>query len=742
MVSDPPSDSKHSVQKGGSKTLPYFHRHCLLEQSPLLCCVRRVNITAQLPFASAACAGVLAIAGLIKAQRSASRWSFAAGMAVLAAESLCTGRVATATSPELIVQWQIARLLVLSFLPGVWLLFGLSYAREAVRKLPTKWRLTLAAALILPVGFTFALKDQLVHAVRDGESWVLRLSWPGVTLHLFLLVGAVLVLRELERTFRASVGTMRWRIKFMLMGVGILFVVRVYTSCQALLFSDVDPLHQIINSGALLLAAALILRSFFRAGHFDLEVYPSQLVIQNSLTVFLAGIYLLIVGVFAKVVARLGGDAGFALKTFVALISLVALALLLQSDRVRLALRQFVSRHFQRPLYDYRTVWKKFTEGTASRMEQSDLCRSLVRLVADVFQSLSVSIWLVDEKNRTLVLAASTSQSDGARPEAESEQKDARELITHFQSHPEPAEIETATGNWAATLRRWHPAVFPNGGSRVCLPIVSRGEILGLITLGDRVGGAAFTLQDFDLLKCAGDHAAASLLNVQLSQKLLQAKELEAFQTMAAFFVHDLKNAASTLNLMLQNLPVHFDDPAFREDALRGVSKTVTHINRLIGRLSLLRHEQKIQPAPADLNDVVTEAIAGLESGPDFTLEKELSPLAKIPFDREQIAKVVTNLVLNARESSPAKAHVRIVTSQSAEWVAVAVTDHGCGMSAEFIKNSLFRPFQTSKKTGLGIGLFQSKMIVEAHGGRLTVASEPGRGTTFQVLLPIPSPAT
>ena len=701
-----------------------------------------MNITDQLPFASAACAGVLAIAGLLKAQRSVSRWSFTAGMMVLAAESICTGRIATAPSPELIVQWQVWRLLVLSFLPGVWLLFGLSYAREALRKLPAKWRVTLALAVIAPPAFTFALKDQLVHAAREADSWALRLSWPGVTLHLFLLVGAVLVLRELERTFRASVGTMRWRIKFMLMGIGILFVVRVYTSCQALLFSDVDPLHQIINSGALLLAAVLILRSFLRAGHFDLEVYPSQLVIQNSLTVFLAGIYLLIVGVFAKVVARVGGDAGFALKTFVGLVSLVALALLLQSDRVRLALRQFVSRHFQRPLYDYRTVWKKFTEGTASRMEQNDLCRSLVRLVAEVFQSLSVSIWLVDEKNRALVLAASTSQPEAAPPEPASQKNDAAELIAHFEAHPEPAEIETAVGNWAATLRRWHPALFPNGGQRVCIPIVSRGEVLGLITLGDRVGGAAFTLQDFDLLKCAGDHAAASLLNVQLSQKLLQAKELEAFQTMAAFFVHDLKNAASTLNLMLQNLPVHFDDPAFREDALRGVSKTVTHINRLIGRLSMLRHELKIQAAPADLNAVVAEAVAGLENTPDFTLEKQLSPLAKIPFDREQIVKVVTNLVLNAREASPAKAHVRIVTSQSSEWVAVAVTDQGCGMSAEFMRNSLFRPFQTSKKTGLGIGLFHSKMIVEAHGGRITVASEPGRGTTFQVLLPIPSPAT
>ena len=118
---------------------------------------------------------------------------------------------------------------------------------------------------------------------------------------------------------------------------------------------------------------------------------------------------------------------------------------------------------------------------------------------------------------------------------------------------------------------------------------------MGLMILGDRVGGARFSWQDFDLLKCIGDHIAAGLLNTQLSQKLLQAKELEAFQTMSAFFVHDLKNTANTLNLMLQNLPMHFDDPAFRADALRGVSKTVAHINRLIGRLGSIRHRSANQ---------------------------------------------------------------------------------------------------------------------------------------------------
>src|SRR5208283_4347246 len=165
---------------------------------------------------------------------------------------------------------------------------------------------------------------------------------------------------------------------------------------------------------------------------------------------------------------------------------------------------------------------------------------------------------------------------------------------------------------------------------RVCVPIVGGGEVLGLMILGDRVGGVTFSWQDFDLFKCIADQVAAGLLNTQLSQKLLQTKEMEAFQTMSAFFVHDLKNTTSTLNLMLKNLPVHFNDPEFRADALRGISKVVAHIDRLIGRLGLLRHELQIKPVESDLNEVVVRALAGWEEAAGVSLVKNLGPLPKI----------------------------------------------------------------------------------------------------------------
>ncbi len=699
-----------------------------------------MELSVLLAFASALFAGTMAVTVVWHERRSAAHWSFVVGTLLLALESLFSGLSADALLPEDLLWWQNWRLVAMSFLPGAWLFFSLTYARGNYREFLAKWRLPLAAAFLLPVALAVAFRGQLIvpfEQAGSGSQRVLRLGAPGFLLSLLLLLSAVLVLMNLERTFRAAVGTMRWRIKYMVLGLGVLFAARAYVSSQVLVFRAVNLPLQAVNSGALLVACVLILRSLLRAGHFDVSVYPSHSVLHNSLTILLAGVYLVIVGVLAKMVAFLGGEASFTLKAFLVLVSLVLLTMLLLSDRVRLYTKRFVSRHFQRPLYDYRTVWRTVTEGTARRVEQADLCAAIVKLVSEIFQALSVTVWLVDDRKDKLIFTGSTSLSDAKAGYLKLEPGDAAQVIAALAAHPDPVDLDASKENWASALRRLQPEEFRKGGNRVCVPLLAGGELLGIMTLGDRVGGLAFSLQDFDLLKAVADQGAAGLLNIQLSQRLSQAKQLEAFQAMSAFFVHDLKNTASTLSLMLQNLPVHFNDPSFREDALRGISKTVAHINDLINRLTLLRQELAIRPVDADLNDLVSRALQNLEAAPGVELVQQLQPLPKLRLDPAQIQNVITNLVLNARDAIGPSGQICVETSQRNGWAVLAVADNGCGMSPEFVQRSLFRPFQTTKKKGIGIGMFQCKMIVEAHRGRIEVDSEPGKGTAFRVLLPI-----
>jgi signal transduction histidine kinase len=212
---------------------------------------------------------------------------------------------------------------------------------------------------------------------------------------------------------------------------------------------------------------------------------------------------------------------------------------------------------------------------------------------------------------------------------------------------------------------------------------------------------------------------------------------MQAFQTMATFFVHDLKNTAWTLSLLLENLRIHFDDPQFRDEAVRSVSKSVGRINDLIGRISSLRSELRLNRATTDLNDVVEGALKELAGMTDVSLVKTLAPLPQLEVDREQMHTVIVNLLVNAREASGAGGRITIGSARQNGDAIVSVRDNGCGLAPEFLKNQLFKPFQPTKKKGIGIGMFQSKMIVEAHGGRIEVDSKPGEGTTFRILLPL-----
>jgi putative PEP-CTERM system histidine kinase len=486
------------------------------------------------------------------------------------------------------------------------------------------------------------------------------------------------------------------------------------------------------------LGSLMIVRSLLREGHFDGDIYPPQKMLSNSITIFVAGAYLFIVGVLAKIVTFLGGDASFTVKAFAVLLALVALALVALSDRVRLRARRFVSRHFQRPFYDYRMVWRKFTECTARRVERDDLCAGVVKLMSDIFQALSVTIWLTNDSLDKLTLAASTSLSGPKAEDLELGAAEISKVISALRGCQDPIDLEASTESWATTLKRLQPDEFHKGGNRICVPLMASGEFLGMMMLGDRVEGLSFSVQDFDLLRSISDQVAANLLNIKLSQRLSQAKQLEAFQAMSAFFVHDLKNTASTLSLMLQNLPTHFNDPRFREDALRGISKTVTHINELIRRLSLLRQELTVRLVESDLNTSVTEALTSVELGSSIEIFKELRPLPKIHLDPAHMQNVVMNLIFNARDAMSSGGQIRVETDGHNGWVVLSVSDTGCGMNAEFIQRSLFRPFQTTKKQGIGIGMFQCKMIVEAHRGKIEVQSEVAKGTTFRIFLPVP----
>ena len=682
----------------------------------------------------------LAVTALRQSPRPLPSWLFGAGMTLLAADTLLLMTSLDATSLARILLLERWRMVVASFLPAVWLAFSLSYSRGNYRESLRKWRPALWLGWVVPalaVGMISWLVIAEAVQTRAGIRPELRLQWPSRVIELALLVYSVFILMNLERTLRAAVGTMRWRIKLVVIGLSLVFAVRIYTSSQALLYSTPDTAVAAYNVIALCLGCFLITGSFLRANLSAVEVYPSLAVLQNSLTVLLAGVYLVTVGLLAKLAVSLKAHPAFPAEAFLVLVALLTLGLVLMSERARFLWKRFVSRHFQRPLYDYRTIWRTFTERTGAVVDENAYARQLVGLLSETLQVLSVTAWLADESRGRLACIASTSLPEsGAGGPAEA-CVELSKFTGAFAANTEPLALDGCKAEWINDLKRLNPEQFRNSGDRVCVPLLGQGQFLGLLIVGDRVNGVALSVEDFELLKCIADQAASGLLNLRLTQRLLQAREMEAFQTMAAFFVHDLKNTASSLSLMLQNLPAQMENPAFRQDALRAVSKAVSRVNDLISRLSSMRDHAQSRQAEADLGEVLRAALESFEAAPGVNLIREIGAAPKVLMDAEQIQKVAANLLTNAREAVGAGGEIRAATSTRNGWAVLSVQDNGCGISPEFLSRSLFRPFQTTKKNGIGIGMFHCKTIVEAHRGRIEVESRPGKGSTFRVLLPI-----
>jgi putative PEP-CTERM system histidine kinase len=623
----------------------------------------------------------------------------------------------------------------------IWLAFSVTYARADASGYFSRWKAALigsGSALILVVIFMRKSLFTGTAHLQDAARWSLPLAWPGQALQLFILVASILIVFNLERTIRSSTGRMRWQIKFLALGVGGLFALRVYLASQSLLYETLDTGLGPLSAVALLAANILFTMSLARGLSLNVDVYLSAAAIRNSLTIILAGIYLLAVGALAHLVRYFSPSRSLPLDAFLVFLSLTALGILLLSNRLRRKLRLFVSKHFHRPMYDYRSVWMESTQRTTSILDAGELSAAASKIISECLEIMSVSVWLVDDSQQRLSLAASTAMFGTRAREIERAGKSAPAFIEFLRGQPHCIDLAEHTLAWPSEIMASGAEFFSEHRMRYIVGLQARGEFVGVLTLNDdRVGEREeLSVEDRLLVETMAAQLASSLLNLKLSARLRHAKEVETFQTVSTFFVHDLKNLASRLSLTVQNLPANFDSPEFRADALRVISRSVQEIDDMCGRLAMLRGKIELKLDPCDLTHLVAETLESFKANIKAELQQDLKPLPQVRMDASQIHKVLTNLVLNANEAVNGNGVIQVTTVREGSVVGFAVRDNGCGMTEEFMEKSLFKPFQTTKKKGLGIGLFHSKLIVEAHHGVLEVNSSVGSGTEFRVLLP------
>lgn len=222
-----------------------------------------------------------------------------------------------------------------------------------------------------------------------------------------------------------------------------------------------------------------------------------------------------------------------------------------------------------------------------------------------------------------------------------------------------------------------------------------------------------------------------------------ESRQFESFMRISAMLTHDLKNAIEGLSLTVGNMERHFDNPQFRTDAMRGLTSATDKLKALVARLSRpmtsLSGEHK-RPTNIDLVPVIQHVVTRTAEPMrgKHSIVTRLPPSLPALADPGQVEEVLENLILNALEAMADRAGTLTIEAGQTESGAptFSVSDTGHGMSRSFIETRLFRPFSTTKKTGIGLGLFTCREVIKASGGLIDVESVEGAGTTFRVVLP------
>lgn len=561
--------------------------------------------------------------------------------------------------------------------------------------------------------------------------WFKGTTSAPVGLFLTLMLLAVMGLVLVEQLFRNLPEDALWSAKPICLGLAGTFLFDLYLFSQAVLFNGID--EDAWNIRGLVHAALmpLLLLSTTRHRDWISKIRVSRKVVFHSATLLMAGGYLLFIAGVGYYVRYFGSDWGRSLQlamVFLALVLLVALAL---SRTFRARLRVLLGKHFFSYRYDYREEWLKFTQTLSANTVPGEMGLNVIRGLADMLESPAGVLWL-------------------RRPDEQLYRQVARWNLPH-SSETEPVNsallgFMQRTG-WVVNLEeyrlqpdRYEHLKLPEWlvlqpQAWLLVPLWLGHELLGFVVLSSPRTQVDVNWEVTDLLKTAGRQAASFLAQVQSTEALLEARKFEAFSRMSAFVVHDLKNIVTQLSLMVKNAKRLSHNPEFQADMLMTVENSLERMRQL-----MLQLREGAAPGGAAVGVDLGRIAHGLASSVSRRgrqLELQVEPRVATRGHEDRLERVMGHLVSNALDATETQQRVWLKIERYGSHARVEVGDNGSGMSEQFVQERLFKPFQTTKEAGMGIGAYESFQYVQELGGKVSVDSKEGAGTVVTLLLPL-----
>jgi len=630
-------------------------------------------------------------------------------------------------------------LAVASLISPIWLAFSLTFGETNGGVRLARWRPALAGlGLVVPVTWSGLALGRIIQPLRVGVAEFAVFSpdaWGRVFFSIYI-IGLSLVLLHLENLYRHATRTIRWKIKFLVVGLFVAFAYQIVAASYVLLYGFVHPLYSIFGSLAFLVGEAMIAFSLVRHRLLDVDIFISRYVVHRSLTLALVGAYLLSLGLAAELFTFLNVHLDMLSGTLLAIIGAAALSLLLLSEHLRRTVQRFLHTHFYSHKYDYRVEWMGFTHRLSRASSIPEIATQTLNRILEVMWVKQAALYVQDNSPARMTLAHHVEYD--ALPKRLDLTDATRETLKEEANRLASAAGVDDPAGAADSLARTVFGEIPVG---YLIPVWTPESVAALLLVGPELSGKPFGRDDRDLLVAVAAQAGALIVNARLAQQAAEGRELQILARLSASIAHDLKNSVGMLSMLAENAPQHMHDPAFQSDAIRTIVEVTGRMQRLLAALGRSDNRPTARATRAGLSALVETSLRDLKTmlPPRIALGTLLDHTPDVVMDPEQLRTVLVNLVLNAIEAIPGEGRITVETRAENGWAILVVTDTGRGMPADFVRDRLFRPFQTTKRSGLGIGLFQCRDIIQALGGDLTADSQEGVGTRMTIRLPAAS---
>lgn len=463
----------------------------------------------------------------------------------------------------------------------------------------------------------------------------------------------------------------------------------------------------------------------------------SRAIAFRTLAIAALAAYLVLIALTAALARVVGGDYGDLAQGVILILALGFGVLMSASARARAWLSVTISKHFFEHRYDYRSEWMRFTATLSGQAQASEpTLRRIARALAELAGSPG-AVLLTSDIDGNYRVVDHWQWPTALEPDNHVPVRDAYVL----QETGHIVDVDRLRRGIAADDRALETGDIdlPSwliGDDRiwVLLPLLHMGRMVAIALLHRPLASRSLDWEDLDVLRISGRHAASHIAEMQSQAELSEARRFDEFNRRFAFIMHDVKNLASQLGLLAANAERHAENPEFRADMIETLRLSVARMNELLMRLSPQGRGGSVGRSAVKVAPILQRVAQEAERRRPISIGCDEGLF--VVGDQDAIVQILRHLVANAIDASPEAAPVLIAASADGDGVRIDVVDHGCGMSRDFIRNNLFKPFVSTKDNGFGLGAFEALQLARAMDGRLDVDSREGEGSRFSLRLP------